>query len=571
MNTTAITYSRLRVTDPAAWRSTALAWRRWAALAGALCGEFGPLLTRLRDSWTGSAAEAAAARLAALCRRMTCLRVFCWRADQALSEFAAGITRARALLDQARTAARNAGLVIDDSGMVRPAALGSAAPGSPSTQAGAGGSASAGPGGRGADSAGNGTGNGTGGSASTRTGVGGSASAGTGVGGSASATADPAAVQAVAAVLASALEVAADADATAAARLAALADVSDVPAVSSFPACDADPAEVRRWWSGFTPAQRDWLLVTDAVSLAGAEGIPVADRDIANRLLLGDQRRDLESMAKRGTDPDRIRDLREGLDRLNARLEDDTGPRAYLVGLSLADEGRAVVALGDPDRATNVLTHVPGMTSDLRSLSGELTRAERVAVRSGELGPGGSTSAVMWLDYDAPDFLHEAASPRQAREGAVELRRFQEGLRATHEGEPARQTVLGHSYGSLLVGSAAAGGRLEADSVVFVGSPGVGVDSATLLGVPADHVWSTTSRTDVIQLAKEPRDLLPGARLPDLSPGPERDLWFGRNPSHPSFGGRVFASQADAGHLGYWDEDRPALDAMARITLGGKP
>ncbi|HWS38204.1 MAG TPA: alpha/beta hydrolase [Actinoplanes sp.] len=533
MTTAAITYSRLRVTDPARWLAAALAWRRWATVAGGLGTDLGPLLSRLRDSWAGSAAEAAAARLVELGRRLTYFQVFCWRADQALSEFAASITRARTLLDQARTAAAGAGLVIDDSGVVR-AATAQTGPASGTAQAGrASGTGRAGP--------------------------------ASGAGG------DPAAVQAVAAVLASALEVAATADASAAARLVALADVPEVPAVSSFPGCDADPAEVRRWWAGFSPAQRDWLLVTDAVSLAGVEGIPVADRDIANRLLLGDHRRALDTMAARGADPDRVRDLREGLDRLSARLADDSGPRAYLVGLGLADEGRAVVALGDPDRAVNVLTHVPGMTSDLRSLGGELTRAERVAVRAGELGPAGSTSAVVWLDYDAPDFLHEAVSPRQAREGAVELRRFQEGLRATHEGEPARQTVLGHSYGSLLVGAATAGGRLAADGVVFVGSPGVGVDSAALLGVPADQVWSTTSRTDVIQLARDPRDLLPGVVLPDALFGTERELWFGRNPSHPSFGGRVFASQAGAGHLGYWDEDRPALDAMARITLGEKP
>lgn len=558
MNAAAITYSRLRVTDPARWVAAALAWRRWATLAGTLCADLGPLLTRIRTSWAGSAAEAAMSRLRALGRRLTYFRVFCWRADQALSEFAGAITRARALLDQARAAAAGAGLVIDDSGVVRviAAPVGAASPATGS------GSAVT----RSAPASGSGPATGVGGPASGPSGGPAVAQAGSAAGG------DPAtAVQAVAAVLGSALEVAATADAAAAARLAALADVPEVPAVSSFPGCDADPEAVRRWWAGFSPAQRDWLLVTDAVSLAGVEGIPVADRDIANRLLLGDHRQALEAMTARGADPDRVRDLREGLDRLSARLEDDGGPRAYLVGLGLGDEGRAVVALGDPDRAVNVLTHVPGMTADLRSLGGEMSRAERVAVRSGELGPGGSTSAVVWLDYDAPDFLHEAVSPRQAQEGAAELRRFQDGLRATHEGEPARQTVLGHSYGSLLVGSAAAGGRLDADRLVFVGSPGVGVDSAVLLGVPADQVWSTTSRTDVIQLAREPKGLPPVMFLPDPLVGTARELWFGRNPSHPSFGGRTFASQADAGHLGYWDEGRPALDAMARIALGGKP
>jgi pimeloyl-ACP methyl ester carboxylesterase len=152
-------------------------------------------------------------------------------------------------------------------------------------------------------------------------------------------------------------------------------------------------------------------------------------------------------------------------------------------------------------------------------------------------------------------------------------------LRATHDGPPAQQTVLGHSYGSLVVGVAAARPGLAADSVVFVGSPGVGVDSVSQLHAPPGQVWSTTSRTDVIQyVALAPggvaADVARAAALPVVGPLaafglPEDDLWFGRNPSDQDFGARVFGSQHDAGHLGYWDPGRPALDNLARIALGG--
>jgi pimeloyl-ACP methyl ester carboxylesterase len=185
----------------------------------------------------------------------------------------------------------------------------------------------------------------------------------------------------------------------------------------------------------------------------------------------------------------------------------------------------------------------------------------------------------MWLDYDAPDSVGEAASARQAAEGAQTLRRFQDGLRATHEGPPARQTVLGHSYGSVVVGRAAATAGLAADSIVFVGSPGVGVDAAAQLHVPAGQVWATTSRSDPIQYAAiAPRSLLADLPLaataapfgPLLAFGlPEADLWHGRNPSDAAFGAHVFASQRDAGHAGYWDRGRPALDALAGITVRG--
>ncbi|MFD0785657.1 hypothetical protein ACFQZ8_17265, partial [Micromonospora azadirachtae] len=45
------------------------------------------------------------------------------------------------------------------------------------------------------------------------------------------------------------------------------------------------------------------------------------------------------------------------------------------------------------------------------------------------------------------------------------------------------------------------------------------------------------------------------------------ELWFGRDPATPDFGGRVFPSGRH-GHTGYWDADNPALDGMARIVLG---
>ncbi|MEK8109345.1 alpha/beta hydrolase [Micromonospora sp. M12] len=45
--------------------------------------------------------------------------------------------------------------------------------------------------------------------------------------------------------------------------------------------------------------------------------------------------------------------------------------------------------------------------------------------------------------------------------------------------------MLGHSYGSLVVGVAAREHGLAADALVFVGSPGVGVSHAAELGVPS--------------------------------------------------------------------------------------
>ncbi|MCY1137865.1 alpha/beta hydrolase [Actinoplanes sp. Pm04-4] len=352
------------------------------------------------------------------------------------------------------------------------------------------------------------------------------------------------------------------------------------PAEASRPSCASPPAGVRRWWSALPVDERNWLLATEAPWLARLDGLPAADRDIANRLLLDDRRTELDRAiaAASGRERGRLRKVRDGLAALSDRLADEDGPRAYLLSLDTGEEGRAVVALGDPDRASSVLTHVPGMTADLASFGGELARAERVAVRAAELDPRSPTSAILWLDYDAPDFVDEAAGARRAEAATPALRHFQEGLRAAHEGSPARQVVLGHSYGSLVVGRAAATDGFEADGVVFVGSPGVGVDSARDLRVPAGEVWSTTSRSDVIQYAAVApggfvRDMAVASGVPVAGPWlafgrPERDLWFGHNPSDPGFGGHVFASSPGSGHIGYWEPGTPSLDTMAAITLG---
>jgi hypothetical protein len=128
--------------------------------------------------------------------------------------------------------------------------------------------------------------------------------------------------------------------------------------------------------------------------------------------------------------------------------------------------------------------------------------------------------------------------------------------------------VIGHSYGSLVVGKAAASG-FAADNVVFVGSPGVGVDSARDL---AGRVWATASSSDIIQYATPApaafaRDLMVAPAFPAIGL-PAKELWFGHNPSDPAFGAHTFRSSPGAGHLGYWDRGSPSLDSLAAITLG---
>ncbi|WP_329014772.1 alpha/beta hydrolase [Micromonospora rifamycinica] len=540
-----IGYAQLWTASPGDWDAAGVAWRGVDAPVGRRRAGLADRAAALRTGWRGTAATAADVRLDGLRAELTTILPALVETEQALAEFAGRLRVAKARLAEAVAVADRTGVAVDRHGGARAAPQAwrgpesGALPGRPDPRP------------------------------------------------SAAATVSPATVGQTAAALREALTLADTADREAAARLAELAGAARTGWVEQpppgRPAHDATPARVRAWWAGLTPAQRRWLVLHEPARTGPRDGVPAAARDQANRLLLAGHREALLAerrslAARRPGERAALRRIDRALavlDRLAGRLASTGAPRAYLLGLDPAGDGRAIVALGNPDRAARVLTYVPGMTSDLADVPGELGRAARVQARCTAIAPGEETSAVLWLDYDAPDFLPEASSPAQARDAGSALHRFQEGLRATHDGPAARQTVLGHSYGSLVVGSAARDHGLAADALAFVGSPGVGVDRADALGLPPDRVWASTAGDDVIALVEPPRELAgravlatsPLASAAWLLRPDDHQLWFGHDPSDPGFGGRTFPS-GRYGHTGYWEPGNPALDGMARIVLG---
>jgi hypothetical protein len=245
-----------------------------------------------------------------------------------------------------------------------------------------------------------------------------------------------------------------------------------------------------------------------------------------------------------------------GATTIGNRLADPNQPPALLLGFDPAGDGRAVVSIGDPDTADNVVTYVPGTTSDLPGIKTDLQRADTMAFDAEQYGDG-TTASIVWLGYDAPDTIPNAVSGSYAEEGAPALRTFQEGLRATHDGGPSHNTIIGHSYGSTTVGYAARDGHLSADALIFVGSPGVGVDSASGLHFDGDSgdVYASTAKNDVIR----------GSGLDD-------NMIHGENPDNPGFGGQRFTSaEGDfwdpiSTHSQYWDQGNPSRRNIALIV-----
>ncbi|WP_280269721.1 alpha/beta hydrolase [Nocardia wallacei] len=114
---------------------------------------------------------------------------------------------------------------------------------------------------------------------------------------------------------------------------------------------------------------------------------------------------------------------------------------------TLDTEGHAAIALRNPDTAQDVVTYVPGTGAKISEIDAGTSRAEAMR-RSAELAdPSKATSVVTWYGYDAPQSVTgEAPKAVYADNAAEPLDSFQDGLRVTHEGPRATDTVVGHRH-----------------------------------------------------------------------------------------------------------------------------
>ncbi|AZA10584.1 alpha/beta hydrolase [Corynebacterium gerontici] len=131
--------------------------------------------------------------------------------------------------------------------------------------------------------------------------------------------------------------------------------------------------------------------------------------------------------------------------------------------LQLGD-GTAVVAFGSLDEASSIITMVPGVgSSNPETWPEKIEDARTVAASTG-------AATVAWMGYVAPPNVVGGIAHRPAHQGAAALQEFQDSLRQRNP--DAKLIVLGHSYGSTVTGLAAHEG-LEADTIIYAGSPGV--------------------------------------------------------------------------------------------------
>ena len=385
-----------------------------------------------------------------------------------------------------------------------------------------------------------------------------------------------------------------------------LAQAADIGAAQSGlsiigPPEHGTPDQNKAWWDSLSDTAKVAILRDNPDLVRNLDGIPVIDRDAANRAVLHREIDKLQSEATQlaranPNDPHSPNQSdwpgKEHLDQITGQLNALHGiqdrldhpapgkPQAFLIGLDTSGDGKAIVSSGNPDTAANVATYVPGTGSELAKISGDIDRSDRMVGAAKEAGSP-STAVVTWLGYDAPNGLTNAGSESYADDGKGALGSFQDGLRASHQGDmPSHNTVLGHSYGTTVVGHAARDGGLNADELAFVASPGVGVDNASQLHLDGvnqadigQHVHSTVAEHDMIKVTN--------LEIGEYE-GDSVDIALGPDPATTEFGGQVFTSDPGAegpwyadglsseAHSEYWNSRSKSLDNMGRI-IAGKP
>ncbi|MCV7168397.1 hypothetical protein H7I41_00525 [Mycobacterium manitobense] len=253
------------------------------------------------------------------------------------------------------------------------------------------------------------------------------------------------------------------------------------------------------WWRGLTGDQRRGLVEAYPEEIGNAEGIPVADRDHANRIVFEAHRAVRDRLQARLDVGEALQaGQMEFLLRMNRvdmalRKGATAAQRAGVGGpyimafdpIEFNRDGRMIVAFGDyPEHAEAVSVYVPGLGATLDTIAYHMHCAFNILQSTKAENPDLSASAIAWLGYDAPNdrATWRVAGQSLARAGGEILHSDLQAFHAVHapwprHGDPAFGiAVFGHSYGSTTFSYASRNQRLA--GVVrrggLVGSPGAG-------------------------------------------------------------------------------------------------
>ncbi|TRW78973.1 alpha/beta hydrolase [Mycolicibacterium sp. 018/SC-01/001] len=253
------------------------------------------------------------------------------------------------------------------------------------------------------------------------------------------------------------------------------AGMSQTDIVSAWPRMgqDAIAAQI----TAMSAEQRDRLVADFPRETGNTDGVPWPLRAAANRINIAEA-----ILAESGADDGSRRRLALYRDLL-AEVDDPAHPgrriRRQILGFDPA-RSSLLELHGDLASARGVAVLVPGVNTTIEGSAANSATARRFVS-----GSGGEAAVITYLGGPFPqvhnplDVLLEAADPDRALDMAPRLVAFTEDVeRTVAPGVPV--TVIGHSYGGSIVGTAETLG-MTSDRTLFLAAAGagVGVDDPT--------------------------------------------------------------------------------------------
>ncbi|WP_431043791.1 alpha/beta hydrolase [Streptomyces sp. P1-3] len=299
---------------------------------------------------------------------------------------------------------------------------------------------------------------------------------------------------------------------------------------------------VKDYFASLSPEQQAALAAAKPNLVGNLDGVPVNVRFAANRISIQKEYEEESAYLKKlpkdhpafKRTQARVEALRGFMSpRVKTIIDPKTNkpvqvevPRQFLVfdahfG-STADskaspfpDGRVAEVVGDLENAKNVAFRVPGITNRLDNFDGFSSGGYEL-VKDGKTERA-DTAVVSWLGYDTPE-IGDSVDPAKALVGGERLNAFRQGISVNLQPD-AKVNIFAHSYGTLVTSKALQKGMKNVDTVVFMGSPGLGpnINSVADFHMPNTKFYAMRAPEDPVSYTqghgKDPADFKDITRL----------------------------------------------------------
>ena len=387
------------------------------------------------------------------------------------------------------------------------------------------------------------------------------------------------------------------------------------PGVYNFPQAEWSATEVAVWWKALSAAEKQDLIAHHPEMIGNLNGVDMASRDQANRILLPQKISQAEAkvQALRATfkmnpseyyrhdrvpkskvavnselewEEKRLADLKAIRSTLEENEEDRQSdpsiPRRGLVYMDDSkkdDRVKVAISTGDVDHAKHVSTVIPGMDNvPSEDIKDHVENAELVGERAIKHARchQSEVATIAWM-YDTPQG-GQVMSSKYATKASHEIGSALEGLHASRQvsgAGRAHTSLLGHSYGSTTAGKVAKMIRKGVlDDLVMYGSPGSGVKDAREYNLDGGRAYvSGVNTNDAVQgigpdgtFGKDPMKM---KGIKHLANNPDNDSVIKVYVSNSGVTSRYAVKGTTdpfARHSEYLEEGTESLDDISRVV-----